>query len=71
MGSYGEIIERFRRLPTPLLYTHVASRFVFGFGLGATLAASRRSSWRMAGWITMILGALLALPGGITVLRQR
>jgi hypothetical protein len=66
----AEILTKFRRLPTPLLVLAVLSRFVFGVGLGATLAAPRRSSWREAGWAIMALGLLLVLPGAIKLFSE-
>jgi hypothetical protein len=67
---YCEKIEKFRQLPTPLLMVLVLSRFVFGFGLGAALAAPRKSSWRAVGWATMGLAVLLALPAAKEVLED-
>lgn len=70
MSRYDKLINKFRKLPTPLLITGVASRFVFGLGLGATLAATtmRRSNWKLIGGIVMAVGTLMAVPVGRRVL---
>ena len=67
---YCDLIAKFRRLPTPLLTLLVLSRFVFGTGLGAVLAAPRKSPWKRVGSGVMAAGVLLALPGAVKVWRQ-
>lgn len=69
---FEEKINKFRRLPTPLLTMLVASRFVFGFGLGALIAAShRRQDWKKIGWVVMAAAVVLALPGAKRVLTMK
>ena len=57
-------VERFRRLPTWMLYCHVSAKAVFSFGLGILLA----SYLRPLGWPLLVLGFVLALPGGCRIL---
>jgi hypothetical protein len=66
MGWSGKLIKRFRKLPTPLLAAAVLSRFVFGLGMGATLASTtmRRRNWKLIGGVLMALGTLLVVPAG-------
>lgn len=66
----GERLERVRRLPTPLFVIVVLSRFVFGFGLGAILAAQRRSPWKLVGCIAMALATVMAIPAAEQILKQ-
>jgi len=63
-------MEKFRRLPTPLLVLVVLARFIFGFGMGASLAAPRGSTWKPVGWTLMVLSVLLALAAGKDVLKD-
>ncbi len=71
MHKYARILESVRHLPTPDLTGVVASRFIFGFALGAMLANMlRRPNWNAIS-SGLILGAVaLALPGGTKVLRE-
>lgn len=64
-------VDKFRRLPQQELIALVFSRFVFGFGLGALLAAfGRRDSWKIIGGVSMALGTLLALPAARRILTE-
>ena len=65
--TFKEMICRFRELPTPLLVTGVLSRFVFGFGLGAVLAGSKKSNWKTIGGVTMGAGLVMVLPAAMKV----
>ena len=62
MNWISEKLNRFRLLPTPLLTTVVAAKFLFGFGLGAVLARRTRANWTVIGAIAMALATAMALP---------
>jgi len=59
MGWFGDKIEKFRQIPNPYFAMHIASRFLFGVGLGLLLAI-----WLPAwtGWIFIVVALLIAIP---------
>jgi hypothetical protein len=71
MTWFDQVICRFRRLPQPLLLLAVFSRFVFGIGVGALLAASIKGNWKRIGWILMALGTAMVIPAGRELWREK
>lgn len=59
MGWISDKIEKFRKLPNPYFITLVASRFIFGVGLGLLLA-----TWLpiWTGWIFIALALVIVIP---------
>ena len=59
MGWFGDKMERFRQIPNPYFAMHIASRFLFGVGLGLLLAI-----WLpvWTGWIFIVAALLIAIP---------
>jgi len=52
------VVDRFRKLPTPMIVLHIASKAIIGIGLGAALA-----EWLGAyGWWIVVLGVALSIP---------
>jgi len=67
-----KMIYRFRELPTPLLVTAVASRFVFGLGLGALLAGKMpRRHRKLFGKLMMAVAVAMVCPVGRQVWRKK
>ena len=60
MSWFGNKVERFRQVPNPYFAMHIASRFLFGVGLGVLLAI-----WLpvWTGWIFIVVALLIAIPG--------
>lgn len=52
------IVDNLRKLPTPLLVLHIASKAIIGFGLGIMFA---RQLSNLGGWI-ILLGIILSIP---------
>jgi hypothetical protein len=50
-------IERFRKLPTPLMFLHVFSKVLLGFGLGLMLG----NVWEVAGLPIIIIALALSI----------
>jgi len=50
-------VERFRKLPTPLMFLHVFSKVLFGFGLGLLLG----NIWEAAGLPIIIIALILSI----------
>ncbi len=67
MGWFGDKMERFRQIPNPYFAMHIASRFLFGVGLGLLLAI-----WLpvWTGWIFIVAALLIAIPSVRLVLRK-
>ena len=67
MGWFGEKMEKFRQVPNPYFAMHIASRFLFGVGLGLLLAI-----WLPActGWIFIVISLLIAIPSTMVILRK-
>ena len=63
-------LEKFRQLPLPLLMLTIGAKAVFSFGLGAMLAAPKKSCWHGAGCAMMTIGTLMAIPSVVAVLRD-
>ena len=59
MGWFGDKMEKFRQLPNPYFAMHIASRFLFGVGLGLLLAI-----WLpvCTGWIFIVVASLIVIP---------
>ena len=66
MKSMDKFVKRFRKLPTPYLYGHVASKFLFGLGLGIVIASYLACS-KVGFWI-IVLSIVLAIPSTYTIL---
>lgn len=58
-----KFVNEFRKLPTPILLSHVTSKFVFGIGLGVLLAGYLKG----LGWWIMLLSFIIAIPSAITI----
>lgn len=58
------LINRFRKLPIPILILHITAKFVFGVGLGVLLAnyLSGFGSW------IILLALIMSIPGAYKVL---
>lgn len=67
MGWFGDKMEKFRQLPTPYFTMHIASRFLFGVGLGLLLAI-----WLpvWTGWIFIVVASLIVIPSAMIILRK-
>jgi hypothetical protein len=50
-------IERFRKLPTPLMFLHVFSKVLLGFGLGLLLG----NLWEKYGLPIIFIAVLLSI----------
>ena len=62
MGWAKEKIEKFDRLPKPLLIIHIFSKLVFGMGLGILLASYFSGlNWQLYGWLLIILSLIIAV----------
>lgn len=57
------LVNEFRKLPTPVLFSHVISKFVFGVGLGVLIARYVEFS----GWWIILLSLIIGIPS-ITVI---
>ncbi len=58
------LINRFRKLPIPILILHITAKFVFGVGLGVLLA-NYLSGF---GWWIILLALIMSIPGAYKVL---
>ena len=71
MGWIGEKIEKLKKLPKSLLVAHIASKFIFGVGLGALLAGYLREyNWRLYGWLLIILSLIVAIPSTYSIFKK-
>jgi hypothetical protein len=52
-------IQRFRELPTFIMFLRITGKFVFGVGLGVLLAGYLKGY----GWWIILLSVILGLPG--------
>ncbi len=59
MSWVSNKIVKFRQMPNPYFALHIASRFLFGVGLGVLLA-TWLSIW--TGWIFIIVALVIAVP---------
>ena len=51
-------VDKFRKLPTPMIILHIASKVIIGIGLGAALA-----KWiGPYGWWLIVIGMVLSIP---------
>jgi len=57
-------INRFRKLPTPILTLHIIAKFVFGVGLGVLLVNYLNGF----GWWIILLALIIGTPGAYKVL---
>lgn len=53
------IVDKAKKLPTPLFVIYFAGNFVFGLGAGILLAGMLEG----LGWTLLILGVLMHVPG--------
>lgn len=53
-----KLVNEFRKLPTPILLSHVTSKFVFGVGLGVLLAGYLKDF----GWGIILLSFIIGIP---------
>lgn len=58
-----KFINEFRKLPTPVLFSHVMSKFVGGVGIGVLLAGYLAG----LGWWIILLSFIIAIPSVITI----
>ena len=67
MTWFNKKIEGFKQLPNPYFTLHIASRFLFGLGLGILLA-----TWLpiWTGWIFIVLAMVIVIPGTIIMLKR-
>lgn len=70
MNWYMEILHRFRRTSTSTLVCTMSSKFAFGFGLGALLAATVKGDWKRIGAVTMLASLVVAVPAVVEVFRE-
>ena len=68
MSWISDKIEKFRQMRNPYFALHIASRFVFGVGLGVLLA-----TWLpiWTGWIFIIVALVVAIPSTRIILSKR
>lgn len=59
MSWISDKIEKFRQMPNPYFALHIASRFLFGVGLGVLLG-TWLSIW--TGWIFIVVALVIAIP---------
>ena len=64
INRFMSLINRFRKLPMPILILHTKAKFVFGVGIGVLLA-SYLSGF---GWWIILLASVMAIPGAYKVL---
>ncbi|MDA1001567.1 MAG: hypothetical protein O2807_13760 [bacterium] len=69
MNIYTKWIARFRHLPVPLLYLHVAAKFLFGVGLGMLIVAYSGGDWVAAGWWVIAAALIVGIPSSIKILK--
>lgn len=60
-------IDKFRQLPTPLMITHVSSKFCFGVGLGVLLSGYLKGY----GWWIILGSLVLGIPSTMSILSVR
>ncbi len=68
MSLISDKIEKFRQMPNPYFALHIASRFLFGVGLGVLLA-----TWLpiWTGWIFVTLAIVISIPGARIILAKQ
>jgi len=66
-----KMIERFRKMPLPIMALHITSKFVFGLGLGALLTVYFANyDWWALGWLLIALSLIMAIPSVCKVLKK-
>jgi len=67
MSWFGEKVEKFRQMRNPYFALHIASRFIFGVGLGVLLA-----TWLpvWTGWVFIIIALVIAIPSASIILSK-
>ena len=65
MSWISDKTRKFRRIPNPYFALHIASRFLFGVGLGLLLA-----TWLpiWTGWIFVIVALVISIPSARIIL---
>jgi len=67
MGWISDKIEKFRQMRNPYFALHIASRFIFGVGLGVLLATCL-PIW--TGWLFIIVAVVIAIPSSVILLSR-
>jgi len=67
MSWFSDRIEKFRQMRNPYFALHIASRFIFGVGLGMLLA-----HWLpvWTGWIFIVVALAIAIPSARILLSK-
>ena len=67
MSWVSDKTEKFRQMPNPYFALHIASRFLFGLGLGVLLA-----TWLpiWTGWLFIIGALVIAIPSTRIILSK-
>ncbi len=65
--SIKSLIDEVRKLPTPVLISHVVSKFIGGVGIGVLIAGYVKFS----GWYIILLSFLVGVPSIVCMLRSK
>ncbi len=55
-------MRRFRELPFPLMYSHIAAKFFSGVAIGFLIAGYAGGDWTGAGWWMMAISFAVSIP---------
>jgi len=70
MGWYAKKIEKFVRLPKPLLIAHISSKSLFALGLGLLLARYFGDKCKLWGWLIILFSLIIAIPSTYRILKK-
>ncbi len=63
MGFFARKAEKFRKLPSHLMFMHVLGKFMFGAGLGILIAVYLpQSSLHIFGLVLILLSMIISIP---------
>ena len=57
-----EKYKKVSKLPFPLMFSLIFSKFLFGLGLGLILAGYFKFDWKLIGWIAITLSFVVSIP---------
>lgn len=66
------LVKKFRKLPTPIMISHIAGKFLFGLGVGLLVASYlHQLDWYLFGGIIILISLIMQIPGAFLVLKNK